>query len=125
MLLDWPASIFTWDVLFLIPVPWVGPVLAPVLVSAAMIAAGVWQLRAQAQGQSVRISGAQWSGIMAGAVIIVISFAMDYRNIMASGIPGQFNWRVFTTGLGVGTLSYVGAARGRARLGRTVTVGVG
>jgi hypothetical protein len=113
VLLDWPASIFTWDVLFLIPVPWVGPVLAPVLVSAEMIAAGVWQLRAQAQGQSVRISGAQWSGIMAAAVIIVISFAMDYRNIMAGGIPHQFNWWVFATGLGVGTLSYVGAARGR------------
>ena len=29
VLLDWPASIFTWDILFLIPVPWVGPVLSP------------------------------------------------------------------------------------------------
>ena len=29
----WPASLFTWDLLFLIPVPWIGPVLAPVLVS--------------------------------------------------------------------------------------------
>ncbi len=124
VLLDWPASIFTWDILFLIPVPWVGPVLAPVLVSAAMIAAGVWQLRAQAQGQPIRIGGAQWSGIMAGAAIIVISFAMDYRNIMAGGIPRQFNWWVFTSGLGVGSLSYVGAARGRARRGEEAEVGL-
>ena len=62
-----------------------------------MIAAGVWQLRAQAQGQPIRIGAAQWSGIMAGAVVIVISFAMDYRNIMAGGIPRQFSWWVFTT----------------------------
>src|ERR1051326_1078616 len=24
--LDWPESVFNWDILFLIPVPWVGPV---------------------------------------------------------------------------------------------------
>jgi hypothetical protein len=60
-----------------------------------MIAAGVWQ-RAQAQGQPLRIGGAQWSGIITGASLIVISFAMDYRNIMAGGMPYPFNWRVFS-----------------------------
>ena len=30
-LIDWPASLMTWDILFLIPLPWVGPVVAPVL----------------------------------------------------------------------------------------------
>jgi hypothetical protein len=117
VLLGWPASVFTWDILFLLPVPWVGPVLAPVLVSAVMIAAGVWHLRAQPQGKAVRIGAAQWSGIMVGAVITIISFAMDYRNIMAGGIPHQFNWWVFTTGIGVGSLSYVSAACGRVRRG--------
>src|SRR5260370_2822247 len=87
LLLGWPASIFTWDILFLIPVPWVGPVLAPVLVSAAMIAAGVWQLRAQAQGQPIRIGGAQWSGIMAGGAAIVVSLASGFMCIIAGGCP--------------------------------------
>ena len=32
-LIGWPASFMTWDVLFLIPAPWVGPVIAPVIVS--------------------------------------------------------------------------------------------
>jgi hypothetical protein len=105
-------------------VPWVGPVLAPVLVSAVMIAAGVWHLRAQVQGQPIRIGRAQWSGIMTGAAVIVTSFAMDYRNIMAGGIPHQFNWSVFTTGLGVGTLSYVSTARGRVRRGEAAEVGL-
>jgi hypothetical protein len=115
VLLGWPTSVFTWDILFLLPVPWVGPVLAPVLVSAVMIAAGVWHLRAQAQGQPIRIGRAQWSGVMAGAAIIVYSFAMDYRTTMAGGVPRQFNWWVFATGLFIGSLSYVSAARGRAR----------
>ena len=124
VLLGWPASVFTWDILFLIPVPGVWPVLAPVLVSAAMIATGAWQLRAQAQGRPIRISGAQWSGIVAGAAVIVISFAMDYRNIMAGGIPQQFNWSVFTAGLGIGSLSYVSAARGRVQRGAAAEVGL-
>src|SRR5690349_1048470 len=34
---DWPPSFFTWDILFIIPVPWVGPVLAPCIISLTMI----------------------------------------------------------------------------------------
>ena len=45
IVLDWPASLFTWDVLFLIPVPWVGPVVAPVSVACTMIAMGLVLLR--------------------------------------------------------------------------------
>jgi hypothetical protein len=111
VLLDWPASVFTWDILFLIPVPWVGPVLAPVLVSAAMMAAGAWHLRGQARGRPMHIGAAHWGGIVAGAAVIIVSFAMDYRYIMSGGIPRRFNWWVFATGLGAGTLSYIRAAR--------------
>ncbi|MFT5481224.1 MAG: hypothetical protein ACI9NN_002194, partial [Bacteroidia bacterium] len=35
--LNWPESVFTWDILFLIPFVWVGPVWAPLLLSASMI----------------------------------------------------------------------------------------
>ena len=36
---DWPKSLFDWDVLFLLPLPWWGPVLAPVCIALLMI---VW-----------------------------------------------------------------------------------
>jgi hypothetical protein len=42
VLIRWPESLKTLDVLFLIPVPWVGPVWLPVTVSAAMVVCGVW-----------------------------------------------------------------------------------
>ncbi|MDW8289475.1 MAG: hypothetical protein RMM06_02025 [Armatimonadota bacterium] len=42
LLIRWPESLKTLDVLFLIPVPWIGPVWLPVSVSAVMIACGVW-----------------------------------------------------------------------------------
>jgi hypothetical protein len=106
LLLDWPQSFFTWDILFLIPVPWAGPVLAPLLVSAAMIAAGAWHLRSD-----VHLGAAHWAGIFAGAAVIIISFAMDYRNLMAGGMPHRFNWLVFASGLLIGVGAYGSAIR--------------
>jgi hypothetical protein len=110
VLLNWPASVFTWDLLFLVPVPWVGPVLAPVLVSVAMVAAGVWHLRREARGGPVHIRPRHWTGLLAGAVVIVVSFAMDYRNIMAGGMPHPVPWIVFGLGLALGVGSYICAA---------------
>jgi hypothetical protein len=110
VLLGWPASFSTWDILFLIPVPWTGPVLAPVLVSAGMIAAGVWHLRSEDRGQPVRIGARHWTGILAGAAVLVLSFAIDYRNVLAGGMPHQFNWSVFALGMAIGLGSYGAAA---------------
>lgn len=106
VLLDWPASLFTWDILFLIPVPWAGPVLAPVLVSAAMIAAGTWHLRSEARSAPVRIRACQWAGILGGAIVIVIAFAIDYRNLLQGGMPQPFSWSLFVLGLAMGLASY-------------------
>lgn len=55
--IQWPASLFEWDILFLIPLPWYGPVIAPCLISVFMILFGmlilysnqknnvIWQMR--------------------------------------------------------------------------------
>jgi hypothetical protein len=110
LLLGWPASLFTWDILFLIPVPWIGPVIAPVLVSAAMITGGIWCLRREAAGRPLRIGLVNTGGVLAGALVILLSFTLDYRNIMAGGMPHPFHWGVFGLGMGIGAVSY-----GRAR----------
>lgn len=38
---DWPKSLFTRDVFFLIPVTWIGPVLTPIIICLVMLAVGV------------------------------------------------------------------------------------
>ena len=38
----WPHSLLDWDILFLLPLPWWGPVLAPVLISLLMILWGTF-----------------------------------------------------------------------------------
>jgi hypothetical protein len=110
LLLDWPSSLLTWDILFLIPIPWVGPVLAPVIVSASMIAAGLWHLRREASGERMQLGRLQWVGIVLGAFVIVTSFTLDHRNIMTGGMPRPFSWAIFGWGMAIGVLSYASAA---------------
>lgn len=47
--IGWPPSLETWDILFLVPAPWVGPVWAPILVSVALVGTGL-----PPRGESVR-----------------------------------------------------------------------
>lgn len=39
---NWPGSLLTQDVYFLIPVTWIGPVITPVIISTAMLLGGAW-----------------------------------------------------------------------------------
>ena len=110
LVLGWPPSPFTWDILFLIPVPWAAPVLAPALVAAAMIAAGIWHLQREAAGEPVRIAPRQWAGIVLAALILIVSFTLDYRNLLAGGRPHPFAWGTFSFGLALGLFSYAYAA---------------
>jgi hypothetical protein len=115
LILGWPASLFTWDILFLIPVPWVGPVIAPVLVSLAMIVAGIWCLWREAASRPLQIGLWNIFGVLLGALVIVLSFTLDYRNIMAGRMPNPFHWGVFGLGMGIGAASYARAASLRNR----------
>jgi hypothetical protein len=110
LLLGWPSSLFTWDILFLIPVPWIGPVIAPVVVSVAMITAGIWCLWREATGRPLQVGVWSSLGVLLGAVVIVLSFTLDHGNITAGGMPHPFHWGVFGLGLGIGAVSYGRAA---------------
>ncbi len=98
LLLDWPASLLTWDILFLIPVPWVGPVVAPVLVSLSMVAAGLLVLWREHNGKPVLIPRSRWALILLGGVLILAAFMWDFRNTANGGTPNPFNWALFLTG---------------------------
>jgi hypothetical protein len=39
--IGWPPALDTWDILFLVPMPWVGPVWAPMVVSGALVGFGL------------------------------------------------------------------------------------
>src|SRR5260221_6078733 len=82
MMIHWPESLNTWDILFLIPLPWIGPVLAPVLVSAALIACGLISL---SRG-GIPARPWHWLAMIAGGLLVILSFVWAFRNTMAGGL---------------------------------------
>jgi hypothetical protein len=104
--LNWPESLWTWDLLFLIPLPWVSPVLAPVLVSIVMIASGYAALHYEFRGIPIALKFPDWTVITAGGMVVIVAFCLDCRNIMEGGAPNPFNWPLFLAGLGVSAFAF-------------------
>jgi hypothetical protein len=110
-LIDWPASVWTWDILFLIPVPWAAPVLAPSIVAATMVLAGSIVLVEEATGRPFRVSRGEWAAIVAGGLILIASFCWDWRHIADGGVPEGFPWPLFFIGEAIGFGGFVHAWR--------------
>lgn len=115
LFIDWPKGLMTWDLLFLVPVPWVSPVLCPVLISLAMIAVGLVVLRCEHRGRPLRASWFSWTLIFAGGLAVIVSFCWDYRNVMAGGTPDSFNWPLFAAGFLLSVLTFLGVVWARLR----------
>jgi hypothetical protein len=109
ILLDWPASLLTWDILFLLPVPWVGPVIAPILVSLSMIGAGLTVLWREHDSKPVYIARSRWALIVLGGAMVVGAFVWDFRNTAIGGTPNAFNWILFFAGEVTGIAAFASA----------------
>jgi len=109
LLIHWPESLSTWDILFLIPLPWVGPIWAPILVALSMIVCGLISLRLG----GVRGTPLHWAGLLAGAAVIVLAFVWDFRNTTAGGWPNAFNWPLFLAGEAIGLSVFLAALKTR------------
>jgi len=104
--LNWPHSLLTWDILYLIPVPWTGPVLAPVLVSLAMIISSFLILNLDYRGIDLTASKTEWGLTVLSALLIFIAFIFDFQNIIRGGMPNPFRWDIFGTGLLLGIVVF-------------------
>jgi len=80
--INWPLSLFDWDILFLLPVTWLAPVLAPVICSVTMIVLSVLILLGEDQHLKFRMTKTAWTLIIAGALVIYASFTRDYTGII-------------------------------------------
>lgn len=120
LLLNWPESIFTWDILFLIPVPWVGPVIAPCIVSLTMITLALSVVYFQEKGLNTKINVSEWILLCLGSITVILSFLWDYFQYVQHGysinevwtltskadmfneinnyIPQHYNWWLFISG---------------------------
>lgn len=95
----WPPSLGTWDLLFLIPVPWAGPVWSPVAISLALVGFGLAAARRLRAGRAVRAGRAQVAAGVMGGLVVVVSFAWNAPLVLDGGVPADFPWPVFAAGL--------------------------
>ena len=120
MLLGWPASLLTWDLLFLIPVSWLGPVLAPVINSLTMILMALLLIGRQEKGYYIRLGVSDWILVISGAFVILYTYLADYTRLLldsgaldargdpaaaerfvtmiTSYIPENYRWPLFIVG---------------------------
>ncbi len=99
--IEWPKSLLEWDILFLIPLPWWAPVIAPVLISALMILEGYVLIREIIY----KITIPDWIILALSILILLYTFMEDSIKIILTGIgdltkllPSGFNWLLFAAG---------------------------
>jgi hypothetical protein len=103
---DWPHSLMDWDILFLLPLPWWGPVLAPVSIAALMI---IWGTLAGVEETSLLYTAPPWRAWtlnVLGMLLALYVFMADALRVAGQGVevvrnvlPKEFNWMLFTVAL--------------------------
>jgi len=127
VLLNWPDSFLTWDILFMVPVTWVGPVIAPVINSLTMIMLATSIIYFSQKKANAKLSISIWILLITGSFIIIFAYTQDYMQYMTQKfslkeifgiannkivldyacafIPKHFNWFIF----GIGELMHLAA----------------
>lgn len=99
----WPNTLLDWDILFLLPLPWWGPVLAPVSISLVMILWGTLATQSRDDATDARWT---WALGSVGVVLALAVFMSDAWRALPSGrhavlqvLPSTFNWPLFRVAL--------------------------
>ena len=102
VIVGWPKSLFDWDVLFLIPLPWWGPVIAPVIIALLMIIGGTMVTQFADRPWPRRASLALGFAGIAVALIVFMQPAIRAlpggEEALRNALPASFNWPWFAVG---------------------------
>jgi len=101
MIDGWPRSLLDWDVLFLLPLPWWGPVLAPASIAVLLIAGGTLASRRSVPAAWTSAARLSWRLSWFGAALALYAFMADALRALGQGLdvtktlPQTFSWPVF------------------------------
>ena len=103
MISGWPRTLLDWDILFLLPLPWWGPVLAPVSIALLMIVWGTLTTQSRDEATGTRWT---WAAAWAGIALALALFMIDAWQALPGGrdavlrtLPTTFNWPLFSVAL--------------------------
>jgi len=102
VMVGWPESLMTWDLLFYVPLPWVGPVVTPVLIAAAMVAAGTLIIYFDDKGYKLNWGWQDMVIELGCGFLMIVAFCWDWKNILQvpgdaarNGVPNPFAWWLY------------------------------
>jgi len=113
--IDWPSSLFDWDILFLIPIPWIGPVIAPILVALLMVITGLSITSLFARGYTFRPTAITWVLSGVGMTALLFSFMWDTGATLHQQMPQPYMYGLLIVGLLLNLIAYLVSYR------RTIT----
>ena len=119
----WPRSLLDWDILFLIPLPWWGPVLAPVSIAALMVVGGTLISQFEHEQRALWPGRGAWWLSLGGGLLALYVFMVDAlhapdwsEEMLRNILPTSFNWPLFVVALAL--MSAPVLDMGRQRWGR-------
>lgn len=102
----WPHSLLDWDILFLLPMPWWGPVLAPVLISLLLILWGTLASQFPETLPARAFNRPVWTLSFLGTALALYVFmasalaaAPNGPEAIRTALPERFNWLLFGVAL--------------------------
>jgi hypothetical protein len=114
----WPQSLLDWDILFLLPLPWWGPVIAPVLIALLMVAWGTLASQFERPPMGTLSNWHVWALNFIGVALALYVFMADALRVSSGGVealrnllPASFNWPLFLVALALMAAPVVKLAR--------------
>jgi hypothetical protein len=102
VMVGWPDNIMTWDLLFFVPLPWVGPVITPVLIALTIAAAGSLIIYYEEKRCVIAWRWYDWVIELGCGILMIVAFCWDWKNIIRlpgsvtyTGIPNPFAWWLY------------------------------
>ncbi len=105
--LGWPESLLTWDILFLIPVPWTAPVLSPIIVAVSITITSMLTVYLEEKGRPPALKKREIALVTIGALIILLSFMWDFRLALNGGMPDKYHWELLIGGMTIGIWGFI------------------
>lgn len=115
LFLRWPSSLFDFDVLFLLPVPWVAPVIAPAATALLMVWAGTVIVLRMETGRGFRPGLRSWLLVGAGVSLLLYSWIRDLPAGLGRAVPEPYPYPLLVAGLGLMLWGFLSAVRPERR----------
>ena len=106
-LLDWPSSLLDWDVLFLIPLPWIGPVIAPVSIALLMMVFSILIIHSYQKGLDLKPTFLSVALSFAGLLLVFYSFMHDTGATLHQQAPQPYRYDLLIIGNSLFTVSFI------------------